>query len=59
MKTVKSLKDIDLPIIKKGKLNMEEKANGKNTKIITAILIILLLFCYCLVDIVWQEFWKR
>ena len=38
MKTVKSLKDIDLPIIKKGKLNKEERASGKNTKIITAIL---------------------
>lgn len=43
MKTVKSLKDIDLPIIKKGKLNKEEKASGKNTKIITAILIIFII----------------
>lgn len=48
MNTVKSLKDIDLPIIKKEKLNKEEKNNGKNTKIITGMfiifIIILLLF---------------
>ena len=43
MNTVKSLKDIDLPIIKKGKLNKEEKNNEKNTKIITAILIIFII----------------
>ena len=49
MNTVKTLKDINLPIIKKGKLDNKEDNDGKNSKIFTAMLIIfviiLLLFC--------------
>ena len=37
MNTVKTLKDINLPIIKNGKLDNKEDNDGKNSKIFTAM----------------------
>ncbi len=49
MNKKENIKYINLPIFNKGKINKEENSNQKNTKLITAILIIfitiLLLFC--------------
>ena len=55
MNKKENAKYMDVPIIQKGKIYKNESKDGKNGKLLTATLVIIIVILLMFVDIVWLK----